>query len=281
MTATSISVAEPDGRPFQRIVRDGVRLAYTDIGDGAPPVVAIHGLCDSLEVMAPMTVPMADRHRVVSVDLRGHGASDAPEGDYSIETLAADVAAVCDRLEIDDAVVIGHSLGSAVAVQLAAARPDLVAAVAMLEGALLFRAEVLQGVAPLFEALRSPAWRDALHGFVDGGFIATDDPEVRAAAHARVDGLTHHAMRAVFDAAGQWNAEAALRACLVPLLHVEAGSNLTDLDRFAVLCPQVQVGHTVGVGHNQMLATPDQVAAMIDRFVYVADLVATVEGGRP
>jgi len=273
MTATSISRAGPDAQPSQRILRDGVGLAYTDIGDGAPPIVAIHGLCDSLEVMAPLAVHMADRHRVVSVDLRGHGASDAPEGEYTIETLADDVAAACDHREIDDVIVVGHSLGGAVAVQLAASRPDLVAAVAMLEGALLFREEVMQGVAPLFEALGSPAWRDALHGFVDGGFIATDDPEVRAAAHARVDGLTHHAMRAVFDAAGQWNAEAALRACLVPLLYVEAGSNLTDLDRFAVLCPQLQIGRTVGVGHNQMLATPRQVVAMIDRFIDLATLV--------
>lgn len=88
-------------------------------------------------------------------------------------------------------------------------------------------------------------------------------------------------MRAAFAAAGNWDAEPALRACRMPLLHVDAGSNLADLDRLAAVCPQVQVSCTVGVGHNQMLATPDQVAAMIDRFVYVADVVATVEGGRP
>jgi pimeloyl-ACP methyl ester carboxylesterase len=92
---------------------------------------------------------------------------------------------VCDHLSIAGAIVVGHSLGGAVAVQVAATRPDLAAAVVMLDGALLFRDEVVEGVAPLFEAVQSPAWREAVRLFVDTSFIPTDDPEVREAAHAR------------------------------------------------------------------------------------------------
>jgi pimeloyl-ACP methyl ester carboxylesterase len=254
---------------LRHVTHDGVALAFTEAGAGAPPVVLVHGLCDGLEVMAPLAARTGGTHRTVSVDLRGHGASDAPVGDYSVETLAGDVAAVCDHLTVAGAVVVGHSLGGAVAVQLAASRPDLVAAVVLLDGALLFRDEVVEGVSFLFEAIRSPAWREALHGLIDGDFIATDDPTVRAAAHARVDALTRHAMVGVFEAAGRWDAEPALRACRMPLVYVDSGSNLADLDRLAALCPQVEVGRTVGVGHSQMLASPAQVAAMIDRFVSV------------
>jgi pimeloyl-ACP methyl ester carboxylesterase len=267
----SASIATPPATR-RSVTRDGVALAYTDTGVGTPPFMLVHGLCDDLDVMAPLARRLAGDHRVVRVDLRGHGASDAPEGGhtYTVETLAADVAAVCDHLGVDQAVVVGHSLGGAVAVQLAATLPDLVAGVVLLEGALLFRGEVLDGVGPLLAAIRTPAWRDALHGFVDGGFIATDDPVVRAAAHARVDGLAQHAMASIFDAAGRWDAEPAIRAVGVPMLYVEAGSGLTDLARFTELCPQLQIGRTVGVGHNQMLATPAQAKAMIGRFVEVS-----------
>jgi pimeloyl-ACP methyl ester carboxylesterase len=268
---SSASIAMPPATR-RSVTRDGVALAYTDTGVGTPPFILVHGLCDDLDVMAPLAHRLAGDHRVVRVDLRGHGTSDAPEGGhtYTVETLAADVAAVCDHLGVDQAVVVGHSLGGAVAVQLAAILPDLVAGVVLLEGALLFRREVLDGVGPLFAAIRTPAWRDALHAFVDGGFIATDDPVVRAAAHARVDGLARHAMASIFDAASRWDAEPAIRAVGVPMLYVEAGSGLTDLDRFTELCPQLQVGRTVGVGHIQMLATPAQADAMIDRFVEVS-----------
>jgi len=99
-----------------------------------------------------------------------------------------------------------------------------------------------------------------------------------AVAYARVDALTRHAMVGVFEAAGRWDAEPALRASRMPLPYVDSGSNLADLDRLAALCPKVEVGRTVGVGHSQMLASPAQVAAMIDRFVSVR---APVLAGAP
>lgn len=227
----------------------------------------VHGLGDSRRVMAPLAAQLGGDHRTVTVDLRGHGDSDAPHADYSVETLATDVAHVCDALGVERAVIVGHSLGGAVGVHLAATQPDLVAAVALLEGALLFRPEVVAGSVPLVEALHTPAWREAMHAFVDTGFIPTDDPEVRAQAHAEVDRLQHHAVVGTIDAAGQWDAEPAIRACRAPVLYIDAGSELTDLQRFAELCPQLEIGRTVGVGHNQMLASPEQVAAMIGRFI--------------
>ena len=288
MTAIAPGAASSPDSTRQRVTHGGVGLAFVADGagaPGAPPVVLVHGVCDDLGVMAPLAARMGGRHRTVRVDLRGHGASDAPAGDYSVATLAADVAAMCDHLAVRGAVVVGHSLGGAVAVQLAASRPELVAALVLLDGALLFRPEVAEGAAPLLEALHSPAWREALHAFVDTGFVDSDDPAVRADAHARVDGLTHHAMAGVLTAAGPWDAEPALRACRVPLLYVDSGAGLADLERLAQLCPQLETGRTVGMGHNQMLASPAQVAAMIDRFmaVHAAALAAAPAqpAGRP
>jgi pimeloyl-ACP methyl ester carboxylesterase len=267
MTAITSRAGRPPTPPLRRVTHDGVALAFVEAGAGAPPVVLLHGLCDGLDVMAPLALGLAEGHRTISVDLRGHGASDAPAGDYSVETLAGDVVAVCDHLSIAGAIVVGHSLGGAVAVQVAATRPDLAAAVIMLDGALLFRDEVVEGVAPLFDAVQSPAWREAVRLFVDTSFIPTDDPEVREAAHARADGMRQHVVAGIFDAAGRWDAVPALRACGMPLLYIDSGANLADLDRLAALCPHVQLGRTVGLGHLQMLASPAQVAAMIDQFV--------------
>jgi pimeloyl-ACP methyl ester carboxylesterase len=269
MTETPLAVSDPASPATRHVVRDGVALAYAELGHGSPPAVLIHGLCDSRHVMAPLAERLRDRHRVVTVDLRGHGDSAAPEGDYAIETLAADIASVCDHLDVDSAVIVGHSLGGAVAMELAARSPDKVAALVLLDGALLFHEEVVQAAAPMLEALRTPDWRDVVHGFVDTGFIATDDLEPRRRAHAEIQRLSQHAVAATWEAAGSWDAEPAIRACRVPVLHVESGLGLSDLDRFAALCPQLEIGRTVGLGHNQMLATPDQVAAMIDRFVTV------------
>ncbi|MEJ7755036.1 MAG: alpha/beta fold hydrolase [Nocardioidaceae bacterium] len=65
--------------------------------------------------LAPQLAHFATRHRTVAVDLRGHGESDAPEQDYTIEGFASDVAWMSQQLGLERPVVVGHSLGGIVA----------------------------------------------------------------------------------------------------------------------------------------------------------------------
>ncbi len=67
-----------------------------------------------------------------------------------------------------------------------------------------------------------------------------------------------------------WDTAVAATACGAPFLYIDAGTPNVDLDRLAALCPTLLVGRTVGAGHFHQLEVPDQVNAMIDRFVAVA-----------
>jgi non-heme chloroperoxidase len=90
---------------------DGARLAYDDAGKGRP-VVLIHGVCMSRRFFARNTGPLAERFRVVSVDLRGHGESPASEGGHSVAQYAQDVKHLIDTLGLDGAVLVGWSMGT-------------------------------------------------------------------------------------------------------------------------------------------------------------------------
>ena len=70
----------------------GKRLAFEDGGVGEPPFVFVHGWTCVRSSFAPQTEHFAQRRRVVSVDLRGHGESDKPAGSYPIAAYADDVA---------------------------------------------------------------------------------------------------------------------------------------------------------------------------------------------
>jgi pimeloyl-ACP methyl ester carboxylesterase len=90
-------------------------------------------------------------HRVVAVDLRGHGESDAPSERYTVRLFADDLASTCTQLRIESPVVIGHSLGGLVALDFASAYPDHVAAAVLIDPPLLpggHRAEVVRDLAP-------------------------------------------------------------------------------------------------------------------------------------
>jgi pimeloyl-ACP methyl ester carboxylesterase len=109
------------------LVRDGVALAYDDAGSGYPPLVFVHGAASNRRCWHQQVPRFTSAHRVVAVDLRGHGESDASSEGYTLRLFAEDLASTCTQMGIDSPVVIGHSLGGLVALDFACAYPDHVA----------------------------------------------------------------------------------------------------------------------------------------------------------
>jgi pimeloyl-ACP methyl ester carboxylesterase len=92
--------------------RDGQQLFYRDIGTGKP-VVFVHGWTLSSAIWRGQLDWLAGHGlRAVAYDRRGHGQSTKPEGGYDYDTLAADLAALLDRLDLRDVTLVGHSMGS-------------------------------------------------------------------------------------------------------------------------------------------------------------------------
>src|SRR5690242_8544380 len=110
---------------MERLVRDGVALAYEVAGTGDPPLLLVHCWTCDHSFFAPQLAHFSGTHRVVNVDLRGHGASDKPRQDYTVAGFADDLAWLCERLGVQKPVVIGHSMGGNIALELAARHPDL------------------------------------------------------------------------------------------------------------------------------------------------------------
>ena len=253
---------------MQYLQHDGVNLAYHTSGAGSP-VVLVHGWCDNHQIMSALAGHVSAQHHVVSYDLRGHGQSDKPKTPYTMATFADDLAFICTQLDLQHPLIIGHSLGGAIALELAACYPHLPAAIVAIEGMILVPDYLREGLQPFLDALHGPEWRAAMHGFVEENFSPTDDPELQRAALAELDHLPQHMHISVTEQTLLWDAAAAARNCWVPVLYIEGGSGLSDLHQFKTLCPQLVIGQTVYVGHNQMVATPAQAVAMIERFAAV------------
>ena len=97
---------------------DGLALAYRSIGSG-PPVLCIQGVGVAGEGWRPQIAALAQRHRVLTFDNRGVGATPRGAGPLSIERMAADAAAILDAEGIDRCHVVGHSMGGLIALALA------------------------------------------------------------------------------------------------------------------------------------------------------------------
>lgn len=89
---------------------NGITLGYNDRGSGMP-LVFLHAFPLNRTMWAPQEEALSRRFRTITLDLRGHGESDAPLWRYSLEQYADDVAGLLDHLAIKQAVLIGLSMG--------------------------------------------------------------------------------------------------------------------------------------------------------------------------
>ncbi|MFI5766262.1 alpha/beta fold hydrolase [Streptomyces sp. NPDC051563] len=119
------------------VTRAGVRLTCRDWNPhhpaSTPPVVLLHGLAGHAGEWDAAAAHLAPHHRVVAVDQRGHGASERRPADVSRAAFVADVRAVCEQLGVQRPVLVGQSLGGHTAMLTAAAHPELVRGLVLVE----------------------------------------------------------------------------------------------------------------------------------------------------
>lgn len=110
-------------------------LFVDDGGSPGRPVLFVHGLGGSSRQWQAQLAHLRQRRRAVALDLRGHGDSDpAPSADdYTLDGYVEDLAAVADSLDLDRFVLVGHSLGAAVAIEYAARHPERTAGLLLVD----------------------------------------------------------------------------------------------------------------------------------------------------
>jgi pimeloyl-ACP methyl ester carboxylesterase len=105
--------------PIQYLTLDGVRVRYIVAGEG-PALVLLHTLRTQLDLFQKVIPRLARHHRVYALDYPGHGWSDIPQVAYSPDLFAGAVGRFLDQLDIDNATLVGESIGGSVALLLAA-----------------------------------------------------------------------------------------------------------------------------------------------------------------
>ena len=268
------------------------RLHVATTGDSAAtPVILLHGFPQHWYLWRELMVPLARSRRVIALDLRGFGWSDAPNRGYSTADRVADVLAVLDALAIDKADVVGHDWGAWLGFRLALDRPDRVrrlVAISMVQPWVMQRHLIPNvwrwWVTLLFEVPGLGEWMLRARPQVTGWLLARDsvDPAVwtprlrqifasRAAEPARAKaGRRLHTQLILRDIPRLLRGRDRRRTLGTPTLIV-GGENdallppdvLTVPNRFA---DRITV-RTIPGGHYLVDENPDKVLALVEEYL--------------
>lgn len=270
--ATGDSTLSVDGDDIY-VKQDGAR--------GAPPLVLIHGLTSSTRIWDAVVPMLATTHRVIRIDLLGHGRSAKPTGGgYLIPEQARRVGAVLDQLGITHAVVIGHSTGGMVATSLAEQRRNLVSALALLDAGPSADAFISNGI--VGELLLEPVigqllWRlrtDSLIRKAASTAVSRPGVEVPQTMVDDVRETTYHAFTATEQASTDFLKQDPLPDRLapldVPLLVIWGADDRrwrpASASQFRTV-PGAEIELLPGIGHSAIIEDPQHTADLLLAFV--------------
>jgi len=281
-------VTGKETKPAERTVPGG-RIVSLPGGDlqvvehgprDAPPIVLVHCFTCAVDWWDGMVPRLARDHRVVAIDLLGHGGSEKPDSGYSIENQAGLVAQALSRLGVREAEVVGHSLGGPVTISLAEQSPQLVDRMVIIDSIpdTGYGDVGLIGELPFRPVVGETLWR------IKPDFAISDGLEVAFAPgfpvpDAFVEGvkrLTFSAYDGSHDGFDEYTGEKPLpqRAAAVkkPTLAIMGAEEQIADDPEAALAayrqaaPWIQTKLIAGAGHSPNVEKPAQTATLVLAF---------------
>jgi pimeloyl-ACP methyl ester carboxylesterase len=249
-----------------------VTLFYTDDGVGDPPILFVHGYsCDGHDWSWQLPHFVA-RHRVITVDNRGHGRSSVPDRGYDHLDFAGDLAGLLDHLGCGPVVAIGHSLGGVIVSTLAVERPDLVRAIVSIDPGYLISDELSAGLAPMIEALESSDPVPVAQAMLGGTYTAASPPALRTWHMRRLAGTPVDVLRQTIKNLLQGMAlesvsapYLARRTC--PVLALYADPARAGVEAALLTDPGSRVVTFEGSGHWLHQERPAEVNHIIDNWL--------------
>jgi pimeloyl-ACP methyl ester carboxylesterase len=245
------------------IDRNGVKVHYEVRGTG-PAVLVTHGFAASSHMFEATSDALANRYRVITWDVRGHGRSDYPTDDdeYSLRLAVDDMVAILEAAGVERAVLMGHSLGGYLSLELQRVHPERASALVLIgTGPGYRRDDARNGWNKMAETFAVNLETNGLAGLPAG-------EEVRVDVHRNADGLAR-AARGILRQHDD-RVLANLPSITVPVLVVVGERDkpfLAASDYMAAKIPGATLAVIAGAGHAPMITHPNDFLAQVRAFL--------------
>ncbi|MHC4153033.1 MAG: alpha/beta fold hydrolase [Planctomycetota bacterium] len=232
---------------------DGVKISYDVQGEGEPVLVFVHGWSCSKEYWKEQVAHFAKKHKVVTIDLAGHGQSGLSRKEYTLEAFGKDVAAVAEKLNLNRIILVGHSIGGFVVVEAARQMPGRVVCVVgadefhdIEKG---FTEEDIKGLIAMIE----PDFVKGTQSFVRGMFPPDADPELVDWVVSDMSSADSEIGINVFRNLGNYDLKNAIQEIEVPVYSISSDLWPMNVDGNKKYVKSFKLKMMKGIGHFVML----------------------------
>ena len=271
-TNSTPPINDVDKLRFSNIkLKTGVRLHYAEQGKpNGPVVLMLHGFSDSWFSFSRVVSSMERKYHIYILDQRGHGNSDRPQTGYTPRHLAEDALAFMEAKGIERATVVGHSMGSFVAQQLATLAPSRVTKLVLIGSADSVKNDVVRGLREEIKALTDPVSERFIRDFQMGTLARPVPQEFLAAVFSESGKLPARVWKEIVDGL-LTGADAELTKIKAPTLIIWGDRETVFLrveqDKLITEIAKSQFRVYEGTGHSPPWEEPERVARDLQEFI--------------
>jgi pimeloyl-ACP methyl ester carboxylesterase len=257
---------EPDN---VAISSDGVKISFDTQGKGNPALVFVHGWSNNRSIWDAQVSHFSEKYKVIAVDLAGFGESGNDRQTWTIESFGEDVAAVINKLNLDQVVLVGFSMGAPVVIETAKRMPDQVAGLVIVDELhnveMRYPPEVISYMDSIFmDVVTSPSIEKMKPFFrknTDASFervlsMVKDVPQIG----------WRESLNDVFRWANDDCAES-LAKIQAPIIAINSEQKPTNVEAFRKYVPSFKAKIIPDVGHIVMWDAPEEFNRLLEESI--------------
>ena len=252
------------------ISADGISIAYEVIGKGEPVIVFIHGWCCDRTYWKAQLPYFAQKYKVVTIDLAGHGESGLDRKEWTMGAFGEDVVAVVNKLNLDQVVLVGHSMGGPVILEAARRMPKRVIGLVGVDTLQNFEDKLTQEqIDDWFTPLRSN-FVEPTRNFVRTMFTPNSDPALVEKIVADMSSAPQEVGLGALEGYVDFQNNEIIRVLQevqAPITCINSDKYPTNVEANQRYAPSFKAMIMSGVGHFNMMEDPETFNRLLEETI--------------
>ena len=253
------------------ISSDGVKISFDKQGEGEPTLVFVHGWSNNRSIWDAQVSHFSKTYKVITVDLPGFGESGNNRQTWTMASFGEDVATVIKKLDLDQVVLVGFSMGGPVVIETAKRVPDHIAGLVLVDELhnveMQYPPEVISYMDSVFMDLVTNPTNEKCVG---GGFYKKNPETAYERVLSMLKGASRIGWRESLNDVFRWLDEdciESLKKIQTPIISINSDQEPTNVEAFRKYVPSFKVKIIPDVGHLVMWDAPEEFNRLLEESI--------------